>query len=401
MTTEPTAEQPGLTAEQTELTAKQTECLRRLDELYENELEDGGKRIFTRKNVQQLQDIWVSHGDIGRDLKWPDINGDMHSIEESTRTTRDAFTHRREIVKSEGNDFRPDRESLAELGFIPYQGIKDEGGNFAPRLGESLLRRFTKHTFASYIGSDWIRAETWAEFRGSLHEKLVHFGKEWQDSQTKKDLLECLEKVDKSTPVKKIVAIGLGSLRGTRERHVDHLHHHLAVLDAAQHLRKQSQQAEKVVVWFQDPSYHDDDQKWLGKYNDDEEWNKDIHVVFPQGRNYSFTEGYLEVDATTLVWVGENSKGPVEQIIADITVPFYGPAGFFWDTRGYCDPKEWTRQKEVEDYIPRASRNPLNEHVIEMVKNYDKHEIFDTVDGETVPLWDKALWLKKPKATKA
>ncbi|KAH9877935.1 hypothetical protein J1614_003152 [Plenodomus biglobosus] len=162
----------------------------------------------------------------------------------------------------------------------------------------------------------------------------------WAKSSSRSKLCELMEKAAmKTTPIRKIVCLGLGQLNTNKTWYVSAIQH-MAVFTMAKKFEQLNKakdpEAGPVKIIFQDPCYLEKDRqllKWLYRSPGDIEFVSD-----PQG--------LLEIDSNTMVVTAFLPIGvPLMQILADLfmVAPKEGPAMLLCDSmaldvaqREYC-----------------------------------------------------------------
>ena len=285
-------------------------------------------------------------------------------------------------------------DSKVRRKFIPYQGLKNRSGISLHEAPEQLWDQFASRGLPFFFIPV-------ADVDKPLDESaLLRAIETWNESPDKKRLLDSLENLDKSIPIKKIAGFGVGTLSVVKgEDDGRQLHEHLAAFDVTRHLRKFYNQSEKIKVFFQDPIYSKDDKRWLLSYAKDHH-EEDVEITIIDNAY----DGLLEIDEATLVWAPGTPKFPVKQIVVDLTNPFNGPAAVMWmddnwlpesegpwtseKAKKFYDPENWSNENEIKYYMGNHNF-PLNRHVMNMPRDYNMEKILHISEWTETALWVK------------
>ncbi|KAF2661468.1 hypothetical protein K491DRAFT_746643 [Lophiostoma macrostomum CBS 122681] len=364
-----------------------------LDELYNVDLDQGTKRIFTKKFTESLKRSfeWIQDERNQVDqVKFEDYNGNEHGAPKSSKGMN--FQLWFEIIQQK-ND-----ESLqVKLSILSYQALKDRSGFGLGGLGhikDIVWKEFQsrKIPFFFYITND-VHTDTARPLNETELQRAID---DRNNSPIRKNFLDSLNSIERPPLIKKIIGFGISSLSAVGENKFGdfNLHEHLGAFDAAVALRKIYNQTEKMQVYFQDPFYSKNDKEWLEDYAE-KHYGEDVSLTVI----INAFDGLLEIDEATFVYAPGIPMFPIRQIVADLTAPFNGPAAIMWmDDIENPMPAVWTDEEELKRYKnPGAERsfvNPLNRHVAHMLKPSNMRKIFHIEEWA-----DASVWVKQPKGS--
>ncbi|KAG2421342.1 hypothetical protein HFD88_005316 [Aspergillus terreus] len=205
-----------------------------------------------------------------------------------------------------------------------------------------------------------------------VHKTFLQKRRQWVDSETCQDLVHHLSTMPISTPIKKIVCFGLGTMGHLGFFHCTRAHMQHAAIEtiAAVLAARGADGGTGVACYAQDPAYDAVDLELLTR----------IGVTALDD-----PKGFLEIDENTLVF-SVSPNVPVKQIVVDVQ----WPAAMIWNTvtPPETDCNQWAKQVAKngdETWISPFTTDPDSRRVRRMVMNYaqalihDPHEYFGDV----------------------